>query len=74
MTTKLKDKGYHIRCFDKKARRMAKAGASLAGTDIGRWIARAVQEKFARDFADPITSFEEVTHDSSSPQDPTDSP
>lgn len=51
MTIQTRDKGYHIRGFDKTARRMAKAGAGLAGTDIGEWIARAVREKFVRDFA-----------------------
>lgn len=46
-----KDKGYHIRNFDPKARRLAKAGASIAGVDIGTWISQAVREKFARDIA-----------------------
>lgn len=46
-----KDKGYHIRKFDPKARRLAKAGASVAGVDIGTWIAQAVKEKFNRDIA-----------------------
>ncbi len=44
-----KDKGYHIRDFDPKARRLAKAGASVAGVDIGTWISQAVKEKFNRD-------------------------
>ena len=44
-----KDKGYHVRNFDPKARRFAKAGASVAGVDIGTWISQAVKEKFARD-------------------------
>lgn len=47
-----KDKGYHIRNFDTRARRMAKAGASVAGVDIGTWIAQAVKEKFNRDIRD----------------------
>lgn len=46
-----KDKGYHIRNFDPRARRLAKAGASIAGVDIGAWISQAVREKFARDIA-----------------------
>ena len=46
-----KDKGYHIRSFDPKARRLAKAGASVAGVDIGTWISQAVKEKFNRDIA-----------------------
>lgn len=45
----LSSKGYHIRNFDPKARRLAKAGASVAGVDIGTWISQAVKEKFARD-------------------------
>jgi len=44
-----KDKGYHIRNFDPKARRLAKGGASVSGVDIGTWISKAVKEKFARD-------------------------
>lgn len=44
-----KDKGYHIRHFDPKAHRLAKAGASIAGVNIGTWISQAVKEKFARD-------------------------
>ena len=44
-----KDKGYHIRNLDLEARRLAKAGATLAGIGIGPWIARAIQEKFTRD-------------------------
>ena len=44
-----KEKGYHIRSFDPEARRLAKAGASVAGVDIGTWISQAVKEKFARD-------------------------
>lgn len=47
--TKKQEKGYHIRNFDPEARRLARAGASVAGVDIGTWIAQAVQEKFARD-------------------------
>jgi len=43
-----KEKGYHIRNFDPKARRQAKAGAAVAGVDIGVWISQAVREKFAR--------------------------
>ena len=46
-----KDKGYHIRNFDPKARRLAKAGASVAGIDIGAWISQAVREKFTRDIS-----------------------
>jgi len=46
-----REKGYHIRSFDPKARRLAKAGASVAGVDIGAWISQAVREKFARDIA-----------------------
>jgi len=46
-----KDKGYHIRNFDPKARRLAKAGASVIGVDIGTWISQAVKEKFNRDIA-----------------------
>jgi len=44
-----KDKGYHIRNFDPRARRLAKGGASVSGVDIGTWISQAVKEKFARD-------------------------
>jgi len=44
-----REKGYHIRNFDPRARRLAKAGASVAGIDIGAWISQAVREKFARD-------------------------
>ena len=53
MQTVLKktEKGYHIREFDPKARRLAKAGASVAGIHIGTWISQAVTEKFARDIA-----------------------
>jgi len=46
---KYRDDGYHIRRFDAKARRFARAGASIAGVDIGTWIAQAVKEKFNRD-------------------------
>ena len=46
---KKKEKGYHIRNFDPKARRLARAGASVAGVDIGAWISQAVKEKFQRD-------------------------
>lgn len=49
--TKKKDKGYHIRDFDHQARRLAKAGASVAGVPIGNWVAAAVREKFLRDVA-----------------------
>jgi orotate phosphoribosyltransferase len=45
------EKGYHVRNFDPKARRLAKAGASVAGVPIGTWIAQAVKEKFNRDIA-----------------------
>jgi len=45
------DKGYHIRNFDPKARRLAKAGASVAGVNVGIWISQAVKEKFNRDIA-----------------------
>ena len=51
LTISKQDNGYHIRNFDPKARRLAKAGASVAGVDIGAWIARAVLEKFARDIS-----------------------
>ena len=51
ISTKKKDKGYHIRNFDPKARRLAKGGASIAGVAIGTWISQAVREKFARDIA-----------------------
>jgi hypothetical protein len=44
-----KEKGYHIKNFDPRARRLAKAGASVAGVPIGSWISQAVKEKFARD-------------------------
>ncbi len=44
-----KAKGYHIRDFDDPARRLAKAGAAIAGVPIGEWIAQAVTEKFQRD-------------------------
>lgn len=56
-----KDKGYHIRNFDAKARRLAKAGASVADIDIGAWISQAVKEKFNRD----IVSKKEGTIDGS---------
>jgi len=46
-----KEKGYHIRNFDPGARRLARAGASVAGVDIGTWISQAVKEKFARDIS-----------------------
>jgi hypothetical protein len=52
-----KDKGYHVRNFDPKARRLAKAGASVAGVDIGTWLSQAAKEKFNRDIAkggDPV--------------------
>ena len=45
------EKGYHVRNFDPKARRLAKAGASVAGVDIGTWISQAVKEKFNRDIS-----------------------
>lgn len=48
---KKKETGYHIRSFDPKARRLARAGASVAGVDIGTWISQAVKEKFNRDIA-----------------------
>ena len=48
-TKKYRDDDYHIRKFDLKARRLAKAGASIAGVDIGTWITQAVKEKFNRD-------------------------
>ena len=40
---KKKDKGYHVRNFDPKAR------ASVAGVDIGTWLSQAAKEKFQRD-------------------------
>jgi len=46
---KYRDDGYHIRRFDVEARRLARAGALVAGVDIGTWIAQAVKEKFNRD-------------------------
>jgi len=46
-----KEKGYHIKDFDPKARRLAKAGASVAGVKVGIWIGQAVKEKFNRDIA-----------------------
>jgi len=48
-TKKYRDDGYHIRSFAIEARRMAKAGATVAGVDIGTWIGQAVKEKFTRD-------------------------
>jgi len=48
---KYRDDGYHIRKFDPEARRIAGAGAKLAGVDIGTWISQAVREKFDRDIA-----------------------
>lgn len=53
METALKknEKGYHIRNFDSKARRLARAGAAVADVDIGIWISQAVKEKFNRDIA-----------------------
>ncbi len=56
-----KDKGYHIKNFDSKARRLAKAGASVADIAIGTWISQAVKEKFNRD----IVSKKEGTIDGS---------
>ena len=50
-STKKKDRGYHVRNFDPRARRLAKAGASIAGVGIGAWISQAIREKFARDIA-----------------------
>jgi hypothetical protein len=44
-----KEKGYHVRNFDPEARRLARAGASVAAVDIGTWISQAVKEKFQRD-------------------------
>lgn len=55
-----KDKGYHVRNFDPRARRLAKAGASVAGVDIGAWISQAVREKFARDIAKAPTKEAEL--------------
>ena len=49
LNTKKKDKGYHIRNLDLETRRMAKAEASMAGVNIGTWIAQAIKEKFARE-------------------------
>lgn len=46
-----REKGYHVRNFDPKARRLAKAGASVAGVDIGTWLSQAAKEKFARDIS-----------------------
>ena len=46
-----REKGYHIRNFDAKARRLAKAGAAVSGVDIGTWISQAIKEKFNRDIA-----------------------
>ena len=46
-----RDKGYHVRNFDAKARRLAKAGAAVAGVPIGTWISQAIKEKFNRDIA-----------------------
>ena len=54
------DKGYHIRQFPPDAQRLAKAGACLADTSIGDWIADAVREKFDRDLLHPR---EEVAHE-----------
>ena len=55
------EKGYHIRNFDPKARRLARAGASVAGVDIGMWISQAVKEKFARDISKlPTKSLQEA--------------
>jgi hypothetical protein len=54
MVTSMKsknEKGYHIRDFDSEARRLAKAGATVAGVPIGTWISQAVKEKFARDIS-----------------------
>ena len=47
------DKGYHIRQFPTDAQRLAKAGACLADTSVGEWIAEAVREKFDRDLIHP---------------------
>ena len=46
-----KDKGYHVRNFDPKARRLAKAPTCVAGVDIGTWLSQAAKEKFARDIS-----------------------
>ena len=46
-TTKNRD--YHIRALDSEPRRLAKAGAAIAGIPIGSWIAQAVREKYDRD-------------------------
>ena len=64
-TKKYRDDGYHIRRFDKKAQRLAKAGASIAGVDIGTWIAQAVKEKFNRDIVNkkPAPEHSEVKGD-----------
>lgn len=52
LTTKTKnEKGYHIRDFDPEARRLSRAGATIAGVNTGNWIAQAVKEKFARDIS-----------------------
>jgi len=45
------EKGYHIRNFDPEARRLARAGAFMAGVATGTWISQAVKEKFNRDIA-----------------------
>ena len=50
-----KDKGYHIRDFDINARRLAKAGASVAGIGIGPWISQAIVEKFNRNILNNST-------------------
>ena len=62
---KYRDDGYHIRRFDRKAQRLAKAGASIAGVDIGTWIAQAVKEKFNRDIVNkkPALEHSEVLGD-----------
>ena len=64
-TKKYQDDGYHIRRFDVKARRLARAGASIAGVDIGTWIAQAVKEKFNRDIVNkkPALEHSEVPGD-----------
>jgi hypothetical protein len=38
-----KDKGYHVRNFDPEARRLSRAGASVAGVDVVTWISQAVK-------------------------------
>jgi len=42
------EKGYHIKEFPAKARKLARAGAILEGVSVGEWIARAVRERWQR--------------------------